>query len=114
MGIVTLRDALMMAQQRGLDLVEIAPNATPPVCRMLEYGKYRYEQGKKERERNMVLKDKYSVSGFPTVLVMSPQGEEVGRTGYQPGGPERFIKDVQAYIDQHKKAAEQKAGAEQK
>ena len=83
------------------------------VCVIIDFPK-RKPQGKKERERNMALKDKYGVSGFPTVLVMSPQGEEVGRTGYQPGGPERFIQDVQAFIDQHKKATEQKAGAEQK
>lgn len=49
-GVKPLREALSMAQQRGLDLVEIAPNATPPVCRMLEYGKFRYEQTKRERE----------------------------------------------------------------
>jgi translation initiation factor IF-3 len=50
MGIKPLRDALALAQQRGMDLVEIAPNATPPVCKVLEYGKYRYEQAKREKE----------------------------------------------------------------
>src|SRR5512147_3133810 len=49
-GIVPLRDALMIAEERGLDLVEVAPNAVPPVCRVLDYGKFRYEQTKKERE----------------------------------------------------------------
>ena len=39
-----------MARERGLDLVEVAPNATPPVCRILDYGKFKYEQAKKERE----------------------------------------------------------------
>jgi translation initiation factor IF-3 len=39
-----------MAEERGLDLVEVAPNAVPPVCRILDYGKFRYEQSKKERE----------------------------------------------------------------
>jgi translation initiation factor IF-3 len=39
-----------MARQRGLDLVEVAPNAMPPVCRLMDYGKYRYEQSRKERE----------------------------------------------------------------
>lgn len=39
-----------MAEERGLDLVEVAPNAVPPVCRIMDYGKYRYEQTKKERE----------------------------------------------------------------
>ncbi|MGQ9548433.1 MAG: translation initiation factor IF-3 [Roseiflexus sp.] len=49
-GIVPIRDALSMAEERGLDLVEVAPNAVPPVCRILDYGKFRYEQSKKERE----------------------------------------------------------------
>jgi translation initiation factor IF-3 len=39
-----------MAEERGLDLVEVAPNADPPVCRLMDYGKYRYDQAKKERE----------------------------------------------------------------
>lgn len=49
-GIVPARDALEMAEERGLDLVEVAPNAVPPVCRIMDYGKFRYEQTKKERE----------------------------------------------------------------
>jgi translation initiation factor IF-3 len=42
--------ALAVAQERGLDLVEVAPNATPPVCRVTDFGKYKYEQTKRERE----------------------------------------------------------------
>jgi translation initiation factor IF-3 len=49
-GILSVREALAMAEERGLDLVEVAPNAVPPVCRLLDYGKFRYEQSKKERE----------------------------------------------------------------
>lgn len=49
-GIIPTRDALDMARQRGLDLVEVAPNAVPPVCRIMDYGKFRYEQSRKERE----------------------------------------------------------------
>jgi translation initiation factor IF-3 len=49
-GIIATRDALEMARQRGLDLVEVAPNAIPPVCRLMDYGKFRYEQSRKERE----------------------------------------------------------------
>jgi translation initiation factor IF-3 len=47
---MSLNDALAMARQRGVDLVEIAATATPPVCRLVDYGKYRYEQSKKEKE----------------------------------------------------------------
>ncbi len=49
-GVMKTRDALAIARNLGLDLVEVAPNAQPPVCRLLDYGKYRYEQGKKEKE----------------------------------------------------------------
>ncbi|MBM3823978.1 MAG: translation initiation factor IF-3 [Verrucomicrobia bacterium] len=49
-GILTLGDAINMARQQAVDLVEIAPNATPPVCRLVDYGKYRYEQSKKDKE----------------------------------------------------------------
>lgn len=49
-GIVPTRDAMEMARSRGLDLVEVAPNAIPPVCRIMDYGKFRYEQSRKERE----------------------------------------------------------------
>jgi len=47
LGILPLREALAIAAKAGLDLVEIAPNATPPVCRVMDYGKYRYQQSKK-------------------------------------------------------------------
>jgi translation initiation factor IF-3 len=47
LGILTLKEALTIAAKAGLDLVEIAPNAEPPVCRIMDYGKYRYQQSKK-------------------------------------------------------------------
>ncbi|HOH30575.1 MAG TPA: translation initiation factor IF-3, partial [Candidatus Hydrogenedentes bacterium] len=50
LGIMTPRDALREAENRGFDLVEVAPKATPPVCRIMDYGKYRYEQKKRARE----------------------------------------------------------------
>ena len=49
-GIVPTREAMEMARERGLDLVEVAPNAAPPVCRLMDYGKFRYEQSRKERD----------------------------------------------------------------
>jgi len=48
-GVIQTREALAKAQQVGLDLVEISPTAKPPVCRIMDYGKYKYELGKKER-----------------------------------------------------------------
>lgn len=50
LGIVPLLKALQVASEAGLDLVEVSPNATPPVCRIMDYGKYKYEQTKKERK----------------------------------------------------------------
>lgn len=50
MGVLPLTQALEMAREADLDLVEVAPQAVPPVCRMLDYGKFKYEQAKKERE----------------------------------------------------------------
>ena len=50
LGVMTLRQALETAKKDNLDLVEVAPTAAPPVCRLLDYGKYKYEQTKKERE----------------------------------------------------------------
>ena len=49
-GIVSLREALALSEESGLDLVEISPNAEPPVCKVLDYGKYRYEEQKKANE----------------------------------------------------------------
>ena len=50
LGIMSSRDALKLALENHLDLVEIAPTAKPPVCRIMDYGKYRYEQQKREKE----------------------------------------------------------------
>jgi len=46
-GVVTIEDALARASDAGLDLLEVSPNAAPPVCKLIDYGKYRYEQQKK-------------------------------------------------------------------
>ena len=50
LGVMSATQALELAEERGLDLVKIAPTATPPVCRIMDYGKYRFEQAKKEKE----------------------------------------------------------------
>ena len=50
-GVVTLEVAINMAEEAGLDLVKIAPNAAPPVCKIMDYGKYKFEQGKREKEQ---------------------------------------------------------------
>jgi translation initiation factor IF-3 len=51
LGILKLQDALRRAEEMGLDLVEVAPNAEPPVCRIVNFGKYRYELAKQEKDK---------------------------------------------------------------
>ena len=50
MGVLALSEAIELARDRGLDLVEVAPNSQPPVCRLLDYGRFLYMQTKKEKE----------------------------------------------------------------
>ncbi|HEY7855807.1 MAG TPA: translation initiation factor IF-3 [Terriglobales bacterium] len=62
LGILTPQEALALARQRTLDLVEVAPNADPPVCRIMDFGKYQYQMEKKAREarknqKNIVIKE---------------------------------------------------------
>lgn len=49
-GIVSIKEALALAEEEGLDLIEISPQANPPVCKILDFGKYRYEQQKRKNE----------------------------------------------------------------
>ena len=50
LGIMSAKEALKKAEERNLDLVKISPNAKPPVCKIMDYGKYRFEQSKREKE----------------------------------------------------------------
>lgn len=57
LGVYTVRDALRFAEERGQDLVEIAPQAVPPVCKIIDFGKYKYEQQKREKiqKKNQIV-----------------------------------------------------------
>ena len=60
LGVLPTHEALQMARDAGLDLVEVSPNAEPPVCRIMDYGKHKYEQAKKQRKQHsaeQVLKE---------------------------------------------------------
>ena len=50
LGVISFREALAEADKRGLDLIEISPNATPPIAKIMDYGKYQYEQSKRDRD----------------------------------------------------------------
>ena len=56
LGIISIRTALQMAEEAGVDLVEIAPTAKPPVCRMMDYGKFKYQESKRAHEAKLKQK----------------------------------------------------------
>jgi len=63
LGVLDTYKAIGMAQERGLDLVEIAPTAKPPVCKIIDYGKYKYQQAKKEQQQKTKQK-KIEIKGI--------------------------------------------------
>ena len=58
LGVMPTREAMRVADQRGLDLVEVAPAASPPVCRLMDYGRFMYESNRREREARKARKSK--------------------------------------------------------
>ncbi len=70
LGIMKTRDAIKIAYEVGLDLVEVDPNANPPVCKILDYGKFKYEEQKKEKEA------KKKQQGEVREITMSPRISE--------------------------------------
>lgn len=69
LGILQTREALSIARSRGLDLIEVAPQAQPPVCKIMDYGKFKYEQSKREREASKRHKqsDLKGIKMFPHI-----------------------------------------------
>lgn len=84
---MSIRDALQVAMEKELDLVEVAPNARPPVCRIMDYGKYRYEQTKRQKE----AKKKQKVVTVKEVR-MTPKIEDHDFQ-VKTKNAERFLKD---------------------
>ncbi|MEJ2728968.1 MAG: translation initiation factor IF-3 [Deltaproteobacteria bacterium] len=70
-GIIPIKEALAAADEAGLDLVEVSPNAKPPVCKIMDYGRYRYEQTKKKQE----AKKKQSTFQLKEIKVRPKTGE---------------------------------------
>ncbi len=68
-GILHIKEALKLATEKELDLVNVAPNAKPPVCRVMDYGKFRYEQSKKEKEarKNQKIINTKEIRLSPTI-----------------------------------------------
>ena len=73
LGVMPPQEAMRQAEEQGLDLVEVAPNANPPVCRIMDYGKFKYQQRKKTQENR-----KKKVHSFTTVkeIKLRPRTEE--------------------------------------
>ena len=82
LGIMSARDAQKIADDRGLDLVKIAPQAKPPVCKIMDYSKYRYEQAKREKEtvetKEIRLSLKIDIGDFNTKLNHAKKFLEAG------------------------------------
>lgn len=118
-GVLTCRDALQLAEKEGLDLVEISPTAKPPVCKIIDYGKFRFEQAKKEKEnkkaqhqvkvKEIKMKPNIDVHDFNTKLKLargflekqnkvrvtcSFRGREMLHTEIGEGVVRRFCKEL--------------------
>jgi len=122
LGVLSLGEALTLARSQDVDLVEIAPTATPPVCRLVDYGKFRYEQAKRDKEskkhqhatkvKEVQLSpkiDPHDVSvklqhaiGFlcedmKVKITLRFRGREMAHTEYGFQVVQKFIADVSAY-----------------
>lgn len=84
LGIVSSREAQKIADEAGLDLVKIAPNAKPPVCKVIDYGKYRYEQARKEKDAKKKQKtvELKEIRLSPNIRRINSTCMEEGCTGY--------------------------------
>ncbi len=71
LGVITLAEAFKAAEARGLDLIEISPNATPPVAKIMDYGKFQYDEKKKQR----VAKSKTHISDLKNIQVKIGTGD---------------------------------------
>ena len=87
LGIIPTVDALRMARERDLDLVEVAPNAYPPVCKILDFGRYRFEQEKKFRDS----KKKQKVLKLKEIRMQPKIG---------PGDLDTKAKHIQEFLDE--------------
>lgn len=123
MGITQIRDARRIASEQGLDLVEIAPNANPPVCRIMDYGKYKYDQARKARKarknqnrvetKEMKFRPKIDVGDYTTkkkhVLRFLKAGSKVKITimfrGREMSHPEQGLTILERLADDLKDVA---------
>lgn len=136
-GIVPVKEAQRMAVERGLDLVEVSPNAKPPVCRILDYGKYKYELAKKQkaakkRQHTVQLKEmryrpkieehdyqfktkhvrQFLTDGYKVKVYVEFRGREMAHTEFGKRLIERLQEDLSdiATVEQRPKMEGRKLG----
>lgn len=122
LGQMDTRDAIALAEERGLDLVEVAPTARPPVCRIMDYGRYKYEQAKKARKARQAsattkvktikfrpktddhdyqFKKKHIISflesGNKVKVIMQFRGREISHLDLGVGFLQHLIEEVSEY-----------------
>ncbi|MCX7759218.1 MAG: translation initiation factor IF-3 [bacterium] len=118
LGIMDISDALDLADEKGLDLVEVAPNSNPPTCKIVDYGKFRYEIIKKEREakknqkkqelKEVKLKNRIDKSGLgikvQTIKRILDEGDKVKITlqliGKSRAQPEKYKSVLEEVLSQ--------------
>lgn len=88
LGVMDTRDAIRLARSKGLDLIEVAPHARPPVCRIMDYGKFKYQQRKKEKEARKHQKELKEIRLTPQMsehdlLYRVKSAEEFLREGHR-------------------------------
>lgn len=88
LGVMDTRDAIRLARSKGLDLIEVAPHARPPVCRIMDYGKFKYQQRKKEKEARKHQKEMKEIRLTPQMsehdlLYRVKSAEEFLREGHR-------------------------------
>ena len=77
------------------------------VCVLVDFPRGK-KQSKKLKQQNAKLAKKYGIRGYPTVIILSPEGELVGKTGYQKGGAKKYVKHLTEMIDKHKAQEKEK------
>ena len=82
LGIMTPQDALALAVEKGLDLVEVAPMSAPPVCRILDYGKYLYQLNKKQHDAKKKHIERFLTDGDKVKASVMFRGREMAHPGY--------------------------------
>ncbi|MFN3477797.1 MAG: translation initiation factor IF-3 [bacterium] len=117
LGIMSIKEALSLAEEKGMDLVEVSPNSDPPTCKIVDYGKFKYELVKKEKEakknqkkqelKEIKLKNKIDKSGLnlkiQTIKRILDEGDKVKVTlqliGKSRATPEKYKYILQEILD---------------